>query len=140
MVVGCEELPPKMMRISRRVLFSFGSSGLLAGCAARTAPIRQGGGDFIGTAPLHARADQIRAAGARRGWAMTERQPGWVRGLLNLRSHQAVVDIRFDARHFTINYVSSVALNYDGQSIHQNYNSWVQYLEADIIREPALQT
>ena len=64
--------------------------------------------------------------------------PGLVRGTLNLRAHQAVVDIPYDAQRFGIRYLSSSNLDYDGRSIHRNYNSWVQNLQNAIMAQPAV--
>ena len=108
----------------------------LAACA-RTAPIQEGGGEFIGRGTLSQRADQIRRAGAGLGWRMEPQAPGLVRGTLNLRAHQAVVDIPYDAQRFGIRYLSSSNLDYDGRSIHRNYNSWVQNLRNAIMAQPA---
>ena len=103
------------------------------GACTRTAPIQEGGGEFVGHATLAQRADQIRRAGASLGWVMESHGPGLMRGTLNLRSHQAVVDIPYDTRRFSIRYVSSSNLDYNGAVIHRNYNSWVQNLQNAIV-------
>jgi hypothetical protein len=125
------------MTATRRglVLSTLGAAALAA--CARTAPIQQGGGEFIGRGTLAQRADQIRRAGAGLGWRMEPQAPGLVRGTLNLRAHQAVVDIPYDTQRFSIRYVSSSNLDYDGRSIHRNYNSWVQNLQNAIVAQPA---
>ena len=68
---------------------------------------------------------------------MEPQAPGLVRGTLNLRTHQAVVDIPYDTQRFSIRYVSSSNLDYDGRVIHRNYNSWVQNLQNAIMAQPA---
>ena len=102
---------------------------------------------FVGQAPLPRRAEQIKRAGASLGWVMEEQQPGLMRGTLNLRTHQAVVDIPYDARRFSIRYVSSTDLNYSGNvasqkyngpMIHPNYNGWIENLEHKISAESAV--
>ena len=124
------------MTATRRglVLSTLGASALAA--CARTAPIQEGGGEFIGRGTLSQRADQIRRAGAGLGWRMEPQGPGLVRGTLNLRTHQAVVDIPYDTQRFSIRYVSSSNLDYDGRVIHRNYNSWVQNLRNAIMAQP----
>jgi hypothetical protein len=113
------------------------ASAAVLGACNRNAPIvQETGADFIGRASLAQRADQIRAAGASLGWRMDSRGPGLMRGTLDLRSHQAVVDIPYDQQRFTIRYVTSSNLNYDGTSIHPNYNSWVQNLQRAIMAQP----
>ena len=108
----------------------------LAGCA-RTAPVQDGGGEFLGRATLTQRADQIRAAGASLGWRIESEGSGVMRGTLLLRSHQAVVQIPYDTQRFAIHYVSSTNLDYENGLIHRNYNGWVQNLQNTIIRQSA---
>ena len=108
----------------------------LAGCA-RTAPVQDGGGEFLVRATLPQRADQIRAAGASLGWRIESEGPGVMRGTLLLRSHQAVVQIPYDTQRFAIHYVSSTNLDYENGLIHRNYNGWVQNLQNTIIRQSA---
>ena len=47
----------------------------------------------------------------------------------------AKVRIGFDKTEFSIVYADSTNLNYDGTSIHYNYNRWVNNLRQDILRE-----
>lgn len=126
------------MTATRRglILSTLGATALAA--CTRTAPIQEGSGEFIGRGTLSQRADQIRRAGAGLGWRMEPQAPGLVRGMLNLRAHQAVVDIPYDTQRFIIRYVSSSNLDYDGTAIHRNYNSWVQNLQNAIMAQPAV--
>jgi hypothetical protein len=117
----------------RRMLVLSAASAAVLGACARTAPIQEGGGEFVGHATLAQRADEIRRAGASLGWIMESQRPGQMRGTLNLRSHQAVVDIPYDTRRFAIRYASSTNLDYNGAVIHRNYNSWVQNLQNAIL-------
>lgn len=104
--------------------------------ACRQAPlVAVSGADFIGSATEIQRSEQIRRAGIGLGWTMQEVRLGLVRGTLNLRSHQAVVDIAYDLRRFTIAYVDSTNLNRSGDMIHPNYNSWVQRLQNAIVAQ-----
>ena len=126
------------MTATRRglILSTLGATALAA--CTRTAPIQEGGGEFIGRGTLSQRADQIRRAGAGLGWRMEPQGPGLMRGMLNLRTHQAVVDIPYDTQRFSIRYASSSNLDYDGRSIHRNYNSWVQNLQNAIEAQPVV--
>lgn len=63
---------------------------------------------------------------------MTEKAPGHIVGTLRLRSHQAVVDILYYTEIYSITYLDSLNLKYDGKSIHKNYNSWIQNLSNGI--------
>jgi len=70
-------------------------------------------------------------AGVGLNWTMAESKPGNIIGTLNVRSHQAVVDIKYNTKKYSIMYKSSMNLKYDAdnQSIHSNYNGWVQNLD-----------
>jgi len=74
----------------------------------------------------------IRVAGASLGWQMVARGPGAMEGTLVLREHRAVVDIKYDTKTYSIKYKDSSNLQYDGASIHKNYNGWVQNLDKAI--------
>lgn len=76
--------------------------------------------------------EAIQRAGTRLGWQMNVERPGLMTGTLNLRSHQALVEIPYDTTGFSIAYRDSTNLDYDGTSIHKNYNSWIQNLEREI--------
>lgn len=73
----------------------------------------------------------IKSAGAELGWVITDVKPGLMRGSLHLRGHTAVVDIPYTDSTYSIKYVSSTNLKYDAEknTIHSNYNSWVQNLQ-----------
>ena len=74
----------------------------------------------------------IRRAGAGLGWQIVPRAPGKIEGILVLRDHRAVVDITHDTKTYSIQYKDSSNLDYDGTSIHSNYNGWVQNLDKAI--------
>lgn len=76
--------------------------------------------------------DAIRRAGAGLGWIMRPVSPGKLEATLRLREHVAVVDIEYDTKTFSIRYKDSQNLNYDGRTIHRNYNSWIRNLERAI--------
>jgi hypothetical protein len=71
-------------------------------------------------------------AGAALGWEMVPAKPGLIVGTLNIREHQAVVDVNYTPKTYSITYKNSNNLNYDGQSIHKNYNGWIQNLDRAI--------
>ncbi|MDP7073376.1 MAG: SHOCT domain-containing protein [Myxococcota bacterium] len=89
----------------------------------------------------------IRAAAEGEGWRIVAEAPGVMEAQLLIRSHKAVVTIRYDESHFSINYRDSTNLNYNpkdvvkrgsrwdksrvvtkGPRIHPNYNVWVAAL------------
>lgn len=74
----------------------------------------------------------IMRAGAALGWQMKETKPGHMLGTLYLRKHVAVVDVNYSTTSYSITYKDSTELNYDGNTIHNNYNGWIQNLEKGI--------
>jgi hypothetical protein len=73
----------------------------------------------------------IVAAGTGLGWSMAVVHPGLINGTLNVRSHQAVVEIPYTTKAYSIKYKNSSDLKYDPekQTIHSNYRGWVQNLD-----------
>lgn len=127
-----------LLRGAARLGMASAALGSLAACA-RPAPVYNAdNATFLGRAGLAERNRQIKRAGAGLGWAMEDAGPGLIRGTLNVRGHQAVVEIPFDQVRFNIRYASSTNLNYDGAHIHANYNNWVQRLERQIIAQSAV--
>ena len=67
-------------------------------------------------------------------WEMEIVAPGHIIGMLNLRSHQAIVDITYNTKIYSIAYKKSRGLmqvNEDGTpvGIHPNYNGWIENLD-----------
>ena len=50
----------------------------------------------------------------------------------NNGKHIAKVDIKYTATTYSIHYLDSVALNYNGEKIHKAYNKWIKKLENEI--------
>lgn len=73
----------------------------------------------------------IKKAGTQLGWLITKQDNNTAIGTLNLRKHQAVVTINYSSNYYSITYKSSKELNYDAakNTIHKNYNGWVQNLD-----------
>ena len=112
----------------------------LGGC--RSAPVQN-----VSSAPLYApegaSLERIKKgiirAGYYRDWEITEVGPRHLEAKVVVRGkHTAIVDIYFDRKSFSIVYKDSKNLNYDGESIHSNYNQWVQSLKKDIQKEMRL--
>ncbi len=74
----------------------------------------------------------IQNAGASKGWMISKTSEGVAKGEINLRRHQAIVDVKYTDKDYSINYVSSLNLNSDGKVIHTNYNGWIQNLQKAI--------
>lgn len=116
------------------VMIATGASIGLGAC--REAPIYESvGGQFPGSGNMAERESQIRrAADSVGGWTIQPVRYGLLRGTNAWRSHQMTVDITFDLRTFSIRYVESVNLDYDGARIHVAYNDRVKALETAILR------
>lgn len=72
-------------------------------------------------------------AGQSLGWNIQDKAPGRLVGKLYLRSHIAIIDIRYDKAKYSINYKDSTNLDYDGVNIHSNYNGWIERLNQHIL-------
>lgn len=108
--------------------------------AGRNAPIYNPEPIAVGKATLAQVRSVLRTALVKRGWGFKEETPNKMRAVLNVRRHQATVDVDYNtAEGIRIKYKDSVALKYsneDGEeTIHRNYNSWIQNLERDIRTE-----
>lgn len=114
---------------------------LVAGIAVascRTSPIYNVQSSTMSTSTSATLADvtrTIKQAGAGLGWQMMEKGPGHIEGKLLLRKHMALVDIQFDTKTFSIMYLDSSNLDYNGTLIHSNYNGWIQNLERAILAQ-----
>ena len=82
----------------------------------------------------------VMRAGLTLGWQISPKGPGQIEGVLNIRKHQAIVNITYDTKAFSITYKDSVNLDYNEErkTIHSNYNGWVQNLEKGIRAQVAV--
>jgi hypothetical protein len=77
--------------------------------------------------------DQVKSAimraGNSLGWRIVQEKPGLLLATLDIRKHQAVVEIPYSPTKYSISYRSSINLDAtpDGQ-IHRNYSGWIQNL------------
>lgn len=119
----------------------FGGLGL---AACRETPIRQPTTiAFVTRASPADRTEQIRRAAGELGWGVrilavpSPTRRGLIEAVNNTDGHNVVVRISYNSRDFTVTYVSSTGLNYDGQQIHVYYNNLVERLETQIVRASA---
>src|SRR6266850_2108885 len=124
-----------MTSFAYKVLFALVTVTAIAACA-RTAPIYNVSQMPVAASKQNPSMDEIGKAiiraGSTIGWQMNQVKPGQIVGSLNLRDHMAVVDVNYTAQTYSITYKDSSNLGYDGQSIHKNYNGWVQNLDKAI--------
>jgi len=102
---------------------------LVAACAA---PVRNVVSEPVVTSrdvSLEEVKKAIISAGTALGWKMMPQEDGRITGRLDLRKHTAIVDITYTTEAFSITYVDSTNLKYDGRLIHRNYNNWITNLE-----------
>ncbi|MFN0160133.1 MAG: hypothetical protein ACKVQQ_02820 [Burkholderiales bacterium] len=105
--------------------------------ACRTAPsiYQVDNASIVSNVPKPSKDDVKKAivrAGGGLGWQFRDNGADALVGTLVLRTHTAVVDIPYSATQYSIKYKDSTNLNYDGTSIHSNYNGWIQNLHKAI--------
>jgi hypothetical protein len=109
--------------------------GVLLFVACTAAPIVNVQNAPVNASKPNATAEDVSKAivraGVGLGWQMTQVKPGLMQGRLALREHVAVVDIKYNAKSYSIDYKDSTNLNHDAAKgqIHRNYNGWVQRLD-----------
>lgn len=124
--------------MSKRAIFAVLTALMLAlalvGC--RSAPIHNVKGSPVPSnvevKDLGEVTKAIQRAGAELGWKMKIKEPGHIIGTLDIRAHQAVVDIEYSKSGYDILYRDSVNLEHTGDNIHSNYNDWVRNLDKEI--------
>ncbi len=78
----------------------------------------------------------ILAGAASRGWSSSIEKPGHIVSSINVRNkHQAVIDIFYTGKEYSINYKESSGLKYENGNIHPNYNNWMINLRNSIDSE-----
>ncbi|MHC1711351.1 MAG: hypothetical protein AB9872_04285 [Solidesulfovibrio sp.] len=105
--------------------------------SCRTAPIRNIPDNDIPTMQGMALTQEeletsIIRGGNKLGWTMRKMEPGLIVGTIYVRSHEAQVNIRYNDKSWNITYRSSNNLKSNGETIHSNYNSWVNNLANSI--------
>jgi len=122
-----------MTCIARKVFIVVATAMVVAACASAAIPVRNYHAVPI-TAKSNPSLEQIGkaivAGSVAAGWQANEVKPGAIVATYRIRSHLAVVDIAYNTKSYDITFKEGDAgLKYDGQNIHQNYNSWAENLE-----------
>jgi hypothetical protein len=127
------------MKILFRAMMVALLAAVLTGCFGRLQPVYNVNDMAVPVALQDASASKIeliiKTAVTGRGWRVQDVSPGVIKATLKQRTHEAVVDIKYSNKAYSIDYVSSQDLLYDGSKIHRNYNRWVKTLEQDINKE-----
>jgi hypothetical protein len=109
---------------------------LLGACAGTGVPVRNVIESPVVTNKANPSMDDVRQAIIRAGagltWQMRADRPGHIVGTLALRTHVAVVDIDYNPKAYSIKYKDSTNLEYNGSTIHRNYNGWIDNLDRAI--------
>ena len=88
--------------------------------------------------PASKTTDQVESAietgAASLGWKITDKKPGVMTADIQVRTHAATVEIKYDKNSYSITHKASTNLNYDPQrgTIHRNFNRWVAKLNQAI--------
>jgi hypothetical protein len=111
-------------------------TALVLGACATPAPVRDVIESPVVTNKPNPSMEDVRQAIVRAGagltWQMRADRPGHILGTLTLRTHVAVVDIDYSPKAYSIKYKDSTNLDYNGSTIHRNYNSWIENLDRAI--------
>ncbi len=122
------------MKFGTQIVFIGLMTLVLIGCV--TNPVYDVVNAPVSTSSRNYSAYKVRAAilkaGASLGWQMRDTAPGQIIATLNIRDHMAQVEISYNRNTYSIIYRDSHNLDYDGQNIHKNYNSWVRNLSTKI--------
>ncbi|MAE67859.1 MAG: hypothetical protein CMJ18_26695 [Phycisphaeraceae bacterium] len=122
----------RFVQVSLLVLCCVATGGCRTAALVDPAPIQ-----YESTGSKKTRNAIVRAM-ANRGWTVQSESSGEIvaRNLVRGK-HEVVVRITYSRDEVDIAYVSSRNMKYDGsaQTIHKNYNNWVQFLAEDIRRE-----
>jgi len=108
---------------------------LVSTTGCRTNPVKEINNAAVSvtkTATMKDVKSAITKAGLSLGWGMKPVKPGVIIGTIYVRNHMAKVKITYNLKNYSILYKDSANLQYDGASIHKNYNSWVVNLERRI--------
>jgi hypothetical protein len=73
----------------------------------------------------------------RHNWKVESDSPGVIRIKLDGRRDRAVLvmDVVYDTKSYSIKYVSSEGLRYNGKTIHSSYSRWITNLTSSIDTE-----
>ncbi|MEH6545381.1 MAG: hypothetical protein V7701_03065 [Sneathiella sp.] len=127
------------MKILVRVTIVALLAVVLTGCFGRLQPVYNVNDMAVPVALQDASTSKIdsiiKVAVTGRGWRVEDVSPGVIKATLRQRTHEAIVNIKYSNKAYSIDYVSSQDLLYDGSQIHRNYNRWVKTLEQDINKE-----
>jgi caspase domain-containing protein len=74
----------------------------------------------------------IQAGAYKKGWKTRVVKPGEIEAEIVSRKRMVKVRINYNTKNYSISYLDSKNLKYDGTKIHRTYNSWVANLKKNI--------
>ena len=77
----------------------------------------------------------ILLAGARRGWNMKSKKDGLIIATYRRGKIMAKLKVNYSKESYSINYLDSENLKYNGETIHRRYNGYVKRLKKTIDKE-----
>ncbi|EDZ63437.1 protein containing Peptidase C14, caspase catalytic domain [Sulfurimonas gotlandica GD1] len=80
----------------------------------------------------------IQAGAFQKGWTTRVVKPGEIEAEIVIKNYMAKVKINYDTTNYSISYMDSKNLKYDGTKVHRTYNSWVANLKKNIDARLAL--
>ena len=119
----------------KNVLVSAGAVALIIGCASSLVPLQNLESQPVVTTRSLSQDEVgkvIIRAGASLNMQMKQVRAGLITATYSARSATAVMDVKYDAKQYSITYKDSQGLQYNGNQIHKTYNGWVQRLDGRI--------
>ncbi|TLM75654.1 hypothetical protein ACONUD_16200 [Microbulbifer harenosus] len=85
-------------------------------------------------------AKAIHAGCIDKGWTCREVSPGVIDASITVRKHRANAEINYNAQRYSITYKNSHLLDYNERrnTIHRNYNRWINNLDHAIAKSLVL--
>lgn len=132
-----------MGKISRAIVVLAASGAFLSAAARDTVPVVNyenvavvtGSGKPVSAAAVGVAISNAAASG-KRVWQVTRTAPDRLRATYQVRQHAVSVDIKYDAKAYSIHYAGSDNMKYGEENgvklIDPYYNSWVDELQGGI--------
>lgn len=109
----------------------------LSACGGRGVQVRTMERTVLQELPATKVEQAIITAAQRLNWSARKVSGNTIEATLVTRGHEVVVDILYTAKGYEIKYKNSTNMRYDAekQTIHGNYNRWLQRLDRNIQKE-----
>ncbi len=114
----------------KRILFVLLSVFVLSACKATSVYNVEQSHIPTGVSAKQVEKSIIKAL-TEKGWQVKANSNGKVLAEIMVRTHTARIEITFNDKQYSINYVDSTNLEYNAKknTIHKNYNNWIIYID-----------